>query len=157
LTTKIGFSTRNDNPLSKLIRWLTGSKCSHTWLLVDDPSGQMVLQAEQTFVATPWEQFNSGGNIIVALVDSAVPLDKGIADAKTWLGEKYDVEGLIGMFLVLVGRWFRVKLRNPLQNSKQLFCSEAVAKVLKESGYPGTENMDPSSTSPQDLYDLVVR
>lgn len=157
MAVKIGFSTRKNNWTSKIIRWFTRSKVSHVWLLFDDPiRGQVVMEAERGpgLEETPWEWFPK--DEIVAMVDPIVPLDKAVETAKARLGEKYDVDGLFGMAFVMVGRWFHVKLRNPLHNSHELFCSEAVAMVLQDAGYPGMEGKDPTSMSPEDVYELVA-
>ena len=75
--------------------------------------------------------------------------------AALWLGKRYDYVGLVSAFFVMVARWLRRKIRNPLQDPRGLFCSEAVAHVLQQSRYPGAENLDPSATTPEDLRVLL--
>src|SRR5512135_225506 len=103
----IGFSTpRRWNPLSWLIRLLTRSRASHAWLLVDDPvfALRLVLEAHSTgFRLVTLARF-ARDNRVVALVQPAHPIDQGLPEAGTWLGEKFDTVGLVGMTWVVVRR-----------------------------------------------------
>ena len=154
---RVGFSTCKTNVLSRIIRWFTKSQASHAWLLVEGSflGMDMVMEAtEGGFRITPYETFKKGHDI-VAVLDTAFPLDSGVRTAAAWLGERYDYLGLFGSAFVMLGRWMKRKWKNPLDEPHAMFCSEAVAFIIKESGYPGSESMDPSSTTPQDLMDFL--
>lgn len=155
--TYVGFSTpRRWNPLSALIRWMTKSRTSHTWLLVEDPAFdlRLVLEAHTTgFRLISFTRFVKD-NRVVALVRTSHPLEPGLPDAGQWLGESYDVLGLFGIFLTLVGRWFRQRpWNNPFPTPSALFCSEAVVRTLKAAGYPGSERLGDETTSPAALLE----
>jgi hypothetical protein len=151
----IGFSTpRRWNPLSALIRAMTRSRTSHTWLLVEDPAFQLrlVLEAHSTgFRLVSFTRFVKD-NKVVALVEPSHPVDPGLPAAGEWLGDSFDLLGLFGIFLTLVARWFRQRpWRNPFPTPSALFCSEAVVRTLKAAGYPGSASLDDEGTSPADL------
>ncbi len=151
----VGFSTpRRWNPLSALIRAMMKSPVSHAWLLVEDPlfGLRLVLEAHSTgfrLIALP--QFVRD-NKIVYLVQVAHPIEPGLPEAGGWLGDEFDVKGLFGIFLTLVGRWLdRKAWKNPFTSSRALFCSEAVVRVLKAARFPKAEKLGDETTTPADL------
>jgi len=157
VSVKVGFSTSR-KLLSRLIRLVTKSKASHTWLLVTDSflGVDMVLQATMGgFQMVSFDAFQKKHKIIT-IVDLAHPMDMGVKEAAQWLGFRYDYLGLLGELFVEFGRWFKRKLKNPLNDPKAMFCSEAVVRVLQASSYPGSETLDASATSPQDLLDFLL-
>jgi len=149
---KVGFST-SKRLLSRLIRFLTKGKASHTWLYIEDSflGVDMVLQADTggfhlgTFAAFERKHH------IVQVIRLEHSVEKGLVAATQWLGASYDYTGLFGSAAVLIGRWLKRKWKNPLNSSKAMFCSEAVVRILQLSDYPGSELLDPSATTPQDL------
>jgi hypothetical protein len=155
----VGFSTpRLWNPLSALIRWMTRSRTSHAWLLVEDPIFQLrlVLEAHTTgFRLVSFARFVKGNKVVALVVpDPAHPLAPALPAAGEWLGTKYDVLGLFGIFLTLVLRWFRQRpWRNPFPTAGALFCSEAVVRTLKEAGYPGSARLKDEETTPAELLE----
>jgi hypothetical protein len=151
----VGFSTpRRWNPLSALIRRMTGSRASHAWLLVEDPAFELrlVLEAHSSgFRLVSFTRFVKD-NVVVALIEPAHPIEPGLPAAGLWLGEAFDVVGLFGIFLTLVARWFRQRpWRNPFPTARALFCSEAVIRTLQAAGYPGAERLETEGTSPAAL------
>lgn len=157
--TRIGFSTpKRFNPFSWAIRRITGSEASHAWFTYHDRDWDlpMVLDAHETgFRLITLDAFRAR-NKIVAIVATKQDLDPGLRQAALWLGSRYDFAGLIGMVVVLVGRWFKRRWRNPFRSSRSVFCSESVVRVLREVKYPGAENLDPESTTPQDLMEFLL-
>lgn len=151
----VGFSTpRRWNPLSALIRAMMRSQASHAWLLVEDPLFELrlVLEAHSTgFRLIAFAEFVKE-NRVVALVEPAHDLHRGLPEAGGWLGDQFDVLGLFGIFLTLVGRWLSPRRwRNPFTSSRALFCSEAVVRVMKASRYPGAEALGNETTTPAEL------
>lgn len=155
---RVGFSTHKSNFLSATIRIFTGSKVSHTWLLVEDEPFfgiPMVMEATEVgFRYIPFETFKSKNDVVEVLTPTH-PLDKGVHVANAWLGDSYDFLGLLMSFFVVVGHWVKRKVKNPVHSSRSMFCSEAVVRVLQASDYPGVADLDPSSTTPQDLLSLL--
>lgn len=152
----VGFSTSNAL-VSRAIRWFTRSKVSHTFLLFPDSAfgSYMVMEAIGAgFSLRTYESFKKD-NTVVDLLAPKVPLDAGLQAAASWLGERYDVSGLLGMALVMLGRWVGRKWRNPLQSSSAMFCSEVNVRILQEAGYPGAKDLDPASMSPADLLEFM--
>lgn len=157
----VGFSTpRLWNPVSALIRWMTRSQTSHAWLLVEDPvfDLRLVLEAHSTgFRLVSFTRF-AKDNKVIALVETPHRLDHAMPVAGAWLGEKFDVLGLFGIFLTLVMRWFHQRpWRNPFPTPSALFCSEAVVRTLKAAGYPEADGLGDETTSPADLLTFMKR
>lgn len=154
---KIGFSTTN-NWVSKIIRKMTHSKVSHAWIYFDNDSFfgfPLVLESTtEGFRIIPYEQFKKA-NIVVTLVDTKIDISSALVKEAQNLGESYDFIGLIGMFFVMIGKWFKMKIKNPSHNLHSMFCSEAVVRILQQANYPGTKDLDPKNISPEDLYELL--
>lgn len=151
--TRVGFSTTRAL-LSRAIRRLTGSRVSHAFLVYEDVDFQrtMVMEAVGSgFRIVPLDKF-ARHNEIVRIFTPRHPIDTGLRKAVDWLGEAYDARALLGMALLLALRSLRLRLkrRNFLASSRALFCSEAVARACRASGYPHF-HLDPETTTPQDL------
>lgn len=154
---QVGFSTSGDL-ISRVIRFFTKATVSHTFLVIHSPLllENMVIEAAWAgFRMTTMSRFKTK-NTVVALMEPVVPLDRGLKRAVSWLGESYDYTGLFGMaYVIMLGRWLRRKVKNPGHNPHAVFCSEAVAMVLQESRYPGADELNPSETTPGDLYEFM--
>jgi hypothetical protein len=86
-----------------------------------------------------------------------VDLWEGLRACKNDLFKRYDWIGLIFGFIRLkLMSWFGWKLKKPHHVSNRLFCSEYVAKVLKKSGCPGTEDWVTANISPKNLQDYFL-
>lgn len=153
----IGFSTVPQNPFSRLIRAMTGSRVSHAWLL--DTEGfhgvEVVIEATDVgFRLIPFDVFKKQ-NEVVATFTPPLSLEPGVRVAARWLGERYDFAGLFATSVVLLGRWLKRRWRNPVHSSDALFCSEAVVRVLQASGYPEADKLVPEDTTPEDLLEFL--
>ncbi|HYV44656.1 MAG TPA: hypothetical protein VFA20_07330 [Myxococcaceae bacterium] len=155
-TTRVGFSTpRYFNPVSWLVRTITGSKASHAFFVYHDADFDldMVMEAHELgFRLTPLKHFERH-NKIVKLVAPKHVIDVGLKHiARRYLGSEYDFAGLFGMGWVMFGRFLKRKWKNPWRGSKSVYCSESVILAMKFS--PGYEKVDLiADSSPQDLYD----
>jgi hypothetical protein len=152
----IGFSS-SKKLLSRVIRWFTNSKTSHTFIVIKDSFlGQdMVLQATLGgFQLMTYTAFKKDSKVIF-LFEPLFPVDVGLKNACQWLGQHYDYTGLFGSVFVLCGRWLKLKWSNPLDDSDAMFCSEAVVKVLQSNPLSGTGKFIVSSTTPQDLLSFM--
>ena len=151
MATRIGFSTSKTSWVSKIIRWFTDGRASHCFFIYRDTdwNRDMVLESTQGgYKTTPFENYKSS---LIAEFTPKYDIEVGLAKSIDWLGEGYDYKGLFGMAWVELGRWLRRKWVNPWRGADTMFCSEAVARVLIESRYPGTKGWDPQSIDPEML------
>lgn len=158
--TRVGFSTpKSFNPVSWAVRKFTGSKASHAFFVYRDTDFDMdmVMEAHELgFRLTPLKHFEKR-NKIVKLARPMSSIDEGLRlIARRYLGSMYDYAGLIGMSVVMFGRFLKRKWKNPWRGSKSVYCSEAVILAMKKS--PGYEklNLD-SDSSPQDLFEYFEK
>jgi len=153
------FSTNPKNILSRIIRRFTKSKCSHVALLTDEFLGiQCVMEATLVGVAlTPLQTFLARGNVIVDVVEPEVDLREGLRATAQLLAAAYDFSGLLGMLFVYLGRALHKRWRNPWRTSTSMFCSELVTRAMQAASYPGADQLDPHSTSPEDLLEWLKR
>jgi hypothetical protein len=153
---RIGFST-SGAWIAKVIRWFTSSSVSHVFLLFSFAGREWVVEAGWNgVVIIPWSKFLRQ-NQVVKLIDIPDAYNLNLGDTLDMVGEPYDYRGLLGMTLVLVGRWLKRKWKNPTQSGRALFCSEMTVILLQKAGYPGAETLDPRETSPDDILRLLER
>jgi hypothetical protein len=153
---QIGFST-TPKILSRFIRWVTKSRVSHSFIIFDWLGKRWVLESGFSgVVIVPWEKFQRD-NIIVKVIAPGFVYNMDLLPAMEELGEKYDYGGLFGTAWVLIGRWLKMKWKNPFNDSKAMFCSELVTKILQKAGHPAVQGLDPATTTPEDLLELLER
>jgi hypothetical protein len=157
LTIRVGFSA-SGALISRIIRFFTHARVSHTFLIVDDPLlGIVVIEAAWAgYRVTTFKRFQAK-NTIVQIVTPTCSLAVGLHDAAEDLGERYDFAGLFGMVFVLLGRWLHRQWKNPLASPRALFCSEINTIVLQKSGYPDANTLIARDTSPQDLLEFLTK
>jgi len=145
---RIAYS-RGSGPLSWVIRYLTGSPVNHALFLVEESGVELVVGADWNgLVVQTRARWEARGNVVLAVPPLARPLDDGIPALLGMLDEPYDYGGLLGMPVVLLGRRLHRSWRNRLHSPRALFCSEAAATLLRDVGYPGAEQLDPSVVDP---------
>lgn len=150
----VGFSTTT-GPLSRLIRWATGAKVSHCFIVyrcgVFD--GEMVLEASGAgFRVLAWKKFDRA-NKLIAVYRVRRPEDalrSGLVRLGPRLGDAYDTLSLFGFLLRSVFSLRRV----PFNSRKKLVCSEAVALYLQ---HVGVDVGRASVVTPRDLFELAQR
>lgn len=156
--TRVGFSTAKGvgGVLSRLVMLFTGDRYSHVWLLYYDHAFgcDMVMEASTTWRLIPLRDFAKHNNI-VAIYRPSQSIDEGLREGGRLLGSRYDVEGLLGNVVVVVGEWLRRRWRNPFRSSRQVFCSEGVLRVLQASGYPGAHRLDVDEVRPGQIEALL--
>lgn len=160
---KVGFSRAVGfwSFLSVIIRKVTGRPYSHVWLLLDGNDGvrgvPVVLESNEHggLHMVPWDGYGVG-KVIVKIVDPPIPLDAGVDVLIHRLGTGYDVPGLFGEGIrIMFKEWFKRKIANPLRNSKQMWCSEAVAFAIQTCNYPNMKPDDWQRCTPGDVEDLL--
>jgi hypothetical protein len=157
---RVGFSTpKMFNPVSWVVRKITGSKASHAWFLYYDEDWELsiVMEAHEFgFRLIPYSRFRND-NHVVGLFLPKVPIDVGLKYvAHRYLGSTYDYLGLMGQIVVQLGRRLKRRWKNPFRGSKNVFCSEAVCIAMQKS--PGYEKFeeDPDSVDPQKLLQYYL-
>jgi hypothetical protein len=84
------------------------------------------------------------------------PLDDAIKKLADYLGTRYNYSGLFGAILQLIASWFGRYIKNPWNNPRKLFCSEAIVLLLQYAKVPGSEQFVPASTSPEMLLEYMI-
>lgn len=154
--TRVGFSYGKGAWLSKLIRLFTRAPCSHTWLLYWDVdfACDMVMEAHYEWRLIPYDVFERQ-NHIVAVFEPCQSIDAGLREGGRLLGSRYDVGGLFGNLVVLLGEVLRRRWANPFRSQRTVFCSEGVARVLVAAHYPGSETFDLHAVRPEHILNLL--
>ena len=149
------FSTQPKNLLSRLVRWFTKSKASHSFLTFDALGRSWILESGvKGIVVLPLDKFKDE---LVAAVQVPEISDEVLSKVMDeHLGLDYDFTGLFGMGINYLGRWFKAKWKNPWNNPGSMFCSEFVVETLQEAGFPGADKLVAADTSPQDLLDFLT-
>lgn len=151
---QLGFSTSNAW-YSKWIRWFTKSKVSHVFIVADWMGRRIVLEEGPFGYSTRTLESLAANDTIVELYTPPHDISAALAKSLDDLGSFYGYFVLIGMFFVMLGRFFGKKIRNPLTSARAMICSERTAYVLQAAQYPGSETLDPPSTSPEDLLEFL--
>jgi len=74
------------------------------------------------------------------------------------VGKKYAWSSIFGFLLkIIYQNTFKRIIPNPIRSKNRVFCSELAVDVLKKSGVGFSKNLDPESTSPEDLLDLIKK
>lgn len=153
----IGFST-TDKLLSRIIRKLTKSRVSHSFIMFDWLGKKWVLEAGFNGVGIlPLERFLADGNIIVEVVDLPHVELEDLIPAMEDMGERYDFGGLLGGIVPLIGKWFKQKWHNPFNDTKALFCSEFIVYWLQDLAFEPAYNLVPEDVSPEELLKLLEK
>jgi len=149
------FTTTN-NVVSRLIRFFTRSKVSHSVITYRDSvlGRVMVMEANWNgFRNVPWSLWKKK-NVIVAryslMGKPARSVTRSLGEQADYLGTGYDYTALISLVL----RRFVKRFRNPFGSSSKFFCSESVATFLSSVGVAGVD--DPSGWTPDDVWRLVA-
>ncbi len=150
----IGFSTTT-GLLSRLIRWGTGARVSHCFIVYRCGvfGSDMVLEASGAgFRVMAWNKFDRA-NKLIAVYRLNLPDDHlraGMVRLAARLGDAYDTMSLIGYLLRSLFSLRRV----PFNDRKKLVCSEAVALYLQSVGvHVGRASV----VTPRDLFELAQR
>lgn len=138
---------------SRMIRWVTRSKASHSFLTFKDETLDKVFVMEANgrgFMLVPWAKF-SKENQLIARYSIRTAQDeqlRSLRDLAGMLGAQYDYISIIGFIL----RRFWKRMRNPFSTSKKLVCSEAVARFLYQTNDPALAKFKECDTwLPEDI------
>lgn len=157
---RVGFGT-NERFHSRLIRWATESRWSHTWLEYESilwrgiwvahaaPHGVVKVQLAKVLQEYPVNiRFSYEAN-----------LTDGFAWARDYIGAPYDYGAIWNGLLYAAHRVTKWQfLHNVVsRNTSKHTCSEFVAGFLKASKTPGFEGLDPELIPPGDLFNICTR
>lgn len=92
---------------------------------------------------------------IVRIITPKVDITAAVQASFKDLGQAYGYSTLIGMFPVMVARWFGKKIKNPLASSRSMICSERNTRLLQAAGYPEADALDPATTDPEMLMEFL--
>lgn len=149
----IGFSASN-SIIGRIIRWFTKGRVSHAYATYYSETLQNVFVIEATFWGyklTPHNKWIKK-NKIVAEFKCSRDLSSGLIHVSKWLGGTYDFWSALGLG---ARRWFGKLYRNPFRDPNKLHCSEAVTLLLH--GAKLAEDLDPESTTPEDLLEFCEK
>jgi hypothetical protein len=93
-------------------------------------------------------------NRLVAEYRFLVDVDEGVRHAFEHLGEKYDYVSLFGFLPVLLFRWLKIKVGNPLASARAMVCSEFILHVDQGDRIPEWDALEYETTTPQELLDI---
>lgn len=151
----VGFS-KAKNILSRLIRWVTKSEVSHTFLRLKIKGQDMVLHSNQWGVNfDQYEDFVKHSDIVAQFELTMEQEDAAWDYALTKLDRPYDFLAIAGFAWVLLNKRFGRKTKNPFPNKSAYFCSELVIEALKAAEFPGSADLDRELTSPEDLINFL--
>jgi hypothetical protein len=150
----VGFSTTKAW-ISWIIRKMTGSPVSHAFLRFAVGGYDVVLQADHRGVGViSWKRF-AGACSVVAQYGMRLPWEGLLPEIVDQLGTGYDVGGLVGQGVMILGNALGRHWENPFQNDDQWYCSEFVAHLLELCGEKLPAK--PSAISPAVLLELCRR
>jgi len=153
----IGFST-SKSILSRLIRWITKSKVSHTYLRLNIKGHDMVLHSNQHGVNfDQWEDFKANFEIVAEFELNIANEQESNAwnYAIAQLDKPYDFLAITGFLWVLLNKRIKRKVSNPFPNRSAYFCSELVIESLKAADFERANELDRELTSPEDLIKFL--
>lgn len=150
----IAFFSSNEL-ISKIIRFLTNSKVSHSAIGLELDGVKYFLHAD-----TKGVNLVSRSNFLKEdyLIDEfeVIPnIEEEVFCGLRYIGKKYDYTGLVGFLPMMLFRIFGIKITNILNNKSSYFCSEFIVDIDKFSKIKEFSGIKPGETSPKDLYKIV--
>lgn len=142
--------------LSRVIRRLTNSTVSHVAIGLSLQGIPVLLQADIGGVQiTTREKFLEKHTIVSEWEFTSPGIEKVIAQGVKNIGERYDYLGLFGYLAVLIAKFFKRKIRNPLASRKAVVCSEFIASLdINGDFVPEWKGLDSEVTMPSDLLTI---
>lgn len=161
LKSTIVFSTSRDW-VSRAIRWITRSPCSHVALIYDDCTFDIrcVMQSWWSgFELRTLQQWNQGNRVVAEYKVLNHDVNDSVKKLARHLGEGYEF-GHIPLLAIKswMEKWMKLKFSiRPSRTPKKMICSEAITRFLQWSNVEAVKELDPEITSPADLLCVVSR
>jgi len=154
---RVGFSSSNAIP-SKIIRWFTRSKASHSYIRFEVEGEPILIEANaHGVVCEHYESFKKH-NAIVAEFELNITQEQEhaiVAYALKQLLRPYDFPGLLGFGWVLLNKMIGRKVKQPFVEKSAYFCSELVIAALQSANFPLSHFLDRHITSPEDIIEFL--
>lgn len=161
LNITIGFSTTN-SWTSKLIRWFTNSKISHSFVAINLFGARIIIGAES--YGLDWRtkaRFEQKNSIKAVYKPIALPVQDSFAwFVREYAGAAYDwgAAGATGIRAKLGALWKYIKgWFTSLPSKDRLMCEEVPTRLLQHAGYTTVKDIDPELTSAEVLMQLCDR
>lgn len=156
----VAFSIHSLNPISKAIAWFTGSKWSHTILVVEH--GKYIYTSETSdFEVVMHTLDDSINDETVKMEVYRADLDPGsqqliVSECMKNLGQTYGYLQFISLGIrALLRRWFGIKIGNFIRQG--VVCNQHVLYGLSKVPSLGElYGMDPESIDQQELYEKIT-
>jgi len=137
---------------ARLIRFITRSSVSHVAVEYVDPlwGGPMIAEADARGILVRTAKNGRKDTVVVKEYECLFNIGPGFHAVAKYLGQPYDYKGLFLIWWATIAwRWFRRKLQ--FRSTKNVKCSEFVAKMIKFCNLPGSEDFDTELITPKDL------
>lgn len=136
---RVGFST-TDGPWSKLICWFTEAEVSHTYIRLYDEYLEVpiVIHADLPgLVVEHAVRFDQHNYVIEEFEIEDERLKESFKKNLHQLRKKYNWWDILSWAFVLkFKRWFKRKVRDPLEDPKKLICVDWVVGILNDAEIP---------------------
>lgn len=152
--------------VGNIIRWLSKSKYSHTflWIWNDNTLGPVVYEAADNGVtvnfADPEGYLDPKKYLVNVFMPLAPPtaIDEGLFKVRRYNGYMYGYLQLVGFAFVYIWLFVtRKRVNNPITGG--IICSELVIIYLK-AVFPNEgwiQKMNRNTTAPEDIYEFIEK
>lgn len=144
--------------ISRAIRFFDRSPASHVSILFESTElgGTWALEADLSGVRLRPEARWARGKRVVARFRARTDLSAGLRAAASLVGRRYDIQALLGFaWVILMWRWCRRRVRNPLASPRAYVCSEFAVHLRDGATIPEFVGLDPERTSPKVLWRVL--
>lgn len=142
--------------ISKVIRFFTKSKISHTAVCFNLNNEKFILESLiDGVVLRPRNQALQNQNLI-AEFEIIPDLNNEFQEATKRIGEPYDKLSLLGFFIMILFHIVGIKIHNPLSFMSGTVCSEFIISCDTNHEIPEFNNLNPDSITPEDLYKICL-
>lgn len=154
---RVGFSSGHVL-LSKIIKKLTRSKASHSYIVFTAAGQELVIQANIHGVCCQhYENFKKQTTIVAEYELTMTPEQeqRALQYALMQLLKPYDFCALIGFGWILINKMFGRKVKQPFRNKAAYYCSELIITSLQVAPFPLSHMFDREVVSPEDLIEFL--
>jgi hypothetical protein len=138
--------------ISKVIEWFTNSKISHSAIGFTGNDGyQYWLQAIGTgvqIIPRAWETDLYAEFQVIPNIQNEVQ----IAESK--VGEKYADLTILGFAIMIIAKWFDIRINNPFYEKSAVVCSEFIIEADTQHLIPEFDGLDPADITPAGLFQI---